>query len=151
MHSLLASFPSLPPFPGPPVAYLDHFHTQPLTLKSSSQGLLLGKLRQGVRGEEWAFREQGCVPSRGTAVPGKGLRWGFGLQSEAGAHPSSPRMMMMMEINIGTSYVLNIGTSYVLKEPPPSGTAHTNIYGTWQISFHPPYNQLTLELLLSLV
>ena len=26
-------------------------------LKSLSQGLLLGKLRQGVRGEEWAFQE----------------------------------------------------------------------------------------------
>ena len=141
MHFLLASFPSLPHFSGPPVAYLDHLHTQPLTLKSLSQGLLLGKLRQGVREEEWAFQEQGCVPSPGTLIPGKGLRWGFGLQSEAGAHPSSSRMVMMMEINVGTRECV-IGA-------PPSGTAHTNIYGTWQISFHPPYNQLTLELLLS--
>lgn len=38
----------------------------------------------------------------GILVSGKGPRWGSGFWSKAGAHHPSPRMVLRMEIKVGT-------------------------------------------------
>ena len=48
----------------------------------------------------------------GTLVPGKGPRWRFGFWNKAGAHHPSPRMVMKMEIKVGTAEGV-IGTSFI--------------------------------------